>query len=300
MKRACLLLLLVACSGPPVPSEYRKKRIDEGVQKTVTIEGNRYCYWDKGSGPAILLLHGLGGSNYDWRYVYEPLVAAGYRVIALEMLGVGYSDKPEGADYSIHEQARRTSLFLKALGIEKAHVVGSSFGGGIGLGLAVRSAEQVDRLVVLNGAGLPQRIPFHVAVLRVPVFPELMMALTPKSWLIRMGMDEIYFDLEKLSDEEVDEYAHELGFSGAARCLIATARSIRPEDALELAREYRAIRTPTLIVWGDEDEVIPVRNGKWLHDEIPGSRLLIFPRCGHCPHMEYPQETLRAILEFLR
>lgn len=300
MRRALVLVLLAACSGPPIPSDYRRQRIDEGVQKTVFVEGHRLCYWDKGTGPVVLLLHGLGGSNYDWRFVYEPLVAAGYRVLALEMLGVGYSDKPAGADYSIQEQARRTSLFLQKLGIEKAHIVGSSFGGGIGLGIALRSPAQVDRLILLNAAGLPQPIPFHVAFLRIPLLPEIAMELTPKTWLIRMGMKEIYFDLEKLTDEEVDEYAHELAFAGAGRCLIATARSIHPEQALDLAREYRAIAAPTLIVWGDEDEVIPVRNAKWLHDEIRGSRLLIFPRCGHCPHMEYPQETLKAILEFLK
>jgi pimeloyl-ACP methyl ester carboxylesterase len=295
-----LALSLAGCAGPAVPSEYREAKLKAGVEKVVVVDGFKLHVWDKGTGPAVVLLHGLGGSNYDWRLVFDPIADAGFRVVAIEMLGAGYSEKPDEADWSLEANARRTGKVLDALGIAKAHFIGNSYGGALALGIAIEAPDRVDRLVVIDPACMPQEIPFHVDFLRWPLLPNLLMAITPKSWLIRMGLKEIVYDYDAVPDEVVDEYAHELGFSGAPRALIETARAIEIDRAHEYAKRYRAIRAPTLILWGDDDAVTPVRCGKWLREEIPGAKMVIFPRCGHIPHAEYPRETLEVVLPFLR
>jgi len=278
---------------------YRKAKLEAGIEKTVAVDGRTYHYWDRGEGPALLLLHGLGGSAYDWRFVYDDLVAAGFRALAWEMLGAGYSDKPPEDDYRVPAQADRAARFLEAIGVAKAHVLGNSYGGALGLRLAAQYAPRVDRLVLLDPASMPQDLPMHVRVLRARGFAEVAVNVPPKKWLIRRTLREVFADPEKIREEDVEEYAHEASLPGAARAMMATARQIEPEMAGRYAATYKRIQSPTLILWGEEDRVTPLRCGHQLRELIPGALLRPLPRCGHCPHMEYPGSTLLAILDFL-
>jgi len=270
-----------------------------GVEKTIEIDGHRLTYWDQGRGPELLLLHGMGGSNYDWRHLFRELASAGFRVLALEMLGAGYSDKPGGADYSMEAAARRASAFLHATRIPKATIVGFGFGGGVALRLALTHRAQVHKLVILDAPSLPQEWTYPMDVMRTPVLSDLI-ALLPTRLLVRIGIGRNYFDRSKLREEEIDEYAHEAGFAGSIRSTLAMARTFQIGEMLEFSSRCTSIEVPTLILWGDEDRLVPVRNAHWLREEIRGARLLLFPQCGSAPQMEWPAETARAIVQFAR
>lgn len=305
MKRflSAILLFAAACTTAPNPSEYRQARLDAGVEKSVPIGGQTLHYWDKGTGPAILLLHGLGGSMYDWRFLYDDLVEAGYRVIALDALGAGYSDKPGDGDYTIPAYAERVVALLDALGIPKVHLVGNSYGGGVGLWLALHRPERLDKLVLLNAASMPQEFPFYVRAARCPVlsfFGALFVEIGPRQFIARLGLNKIYSDNSRIRDVDVEEYAHEYGFHRTARALMDCARQLDVRLAEQMAPQYARIATPTLILWGDNDEITPLSVGQALHEVMPGSKLVVFADCGHCPQMEHPQQTLRLILDFLR
>lgn len=277
----------------------RRSLLEAGIEKTVAVDGLTYHYWDKGTGPAVLLLHGLGGSAYDWRLVFDDLVAAGYRALAWEMLGAGYSDKPPDADYRIPAHAARAARFLETVGVAKAHVVGNSYGGAIGLRLAAAHGPFVGKLVLLDPASLPQDLPMHVKVLRTRGFAELAMSAAPRTWMVRRTLREVFADPSKIREEDVAEYAHEGGLPGAAVAMRAIARQLEPEKAGSFGSSYRRIQAPTLILWGEEDRVTPLKCGHELRQLIPNSVLRTLPKCGHVPHMEYPAQTLLAILDFL-
>src|SRR5262249_4684552 len=138
MKFAWLGLLPVAtgCASVLDPdrrlTEFRQELFDEGALREVRVDSRRYCVLDIGRGPTLVLLHGLGGSLYDWRHLIRPL-SVRHRVIALDLLGSGESELPEGEDYSLAAQARRVRGVLDALGVRRATLVGNSYGGGIAL-----------------------------------------------------------------------------------------------------------------------------------------------------------------------
>jgi 4,5:9,10-diseco-3-hydroxy-5,9,17-trioxoandrosta-1(10),2-diene-4-oate hydrolase len=297
-----LLFALVSCTTLPVPSAYRQAKIDDGIEKGATLGEESLRYWDRGEGPVIVLLHGLGGSLYDWRFLFDDFVAAGYRVLALETMGAGYSDKPVDGDYSISAHGLRLLRFLDHLDIPKAHFVGNSWGGGMALFVALNEPERVGRLALLAPASMPQPSPLYLRILRTPVLRELAVlgfGLMPKSMAARMGLGLVYHDDDKICREDVDEYAHETRFPGVMRAMVRTANQLDFGDLLEYAREFRKITAPTLILWGENDGVISLSAGKALHEEMPHSSLFIYPECGHVPHMEYPGITRDLILDFL-
>lgn len=279
---------------------YRQARIDAGVEKTADVDGRTYHYWDKGQGPPVLLLHGLGGSAYDWRFVFDDLAAAGFRAIAFEMLGAGYSDKPKKVEYTIEAQAERAARFLPTIGVPRAHVVGNSYGGALGLRLATKHKEVVDKLVLMSAASLPQKLPFHVALLRTRGVAEVAMTVSSRKMMVRTTLKDVFHDPSRIRDEDIAEYAHEMGLPGTRAALLRTARQLEVASAGKYASSYRRIGAPTLLLWGQEDKITPVKSGHYLRELIPGSRLLTIPKGGHVPHMEYPQPTLIAMLEFLR
>lgn len=262
------------------------------------VDGHSYCYREKGEGPALLLLHGLGGSSHDWHFVFDDF-APSHRTLALDMLGAGLSDKPADADYSIPAQAVRVARFLETLGISRAHIAGNSYGGALGLRLAACRPDLVDRLVLLDPASLPQKMPQHVRILRTRGFAEVAVALPPRKWLVRRTLRDVFHDPSKIREEDVAHYAAEMAMPGARRAMLRIARHLYPEKAAQYLSSFRRIQAPTLILWGEEDRITPLRNAHFLKELIPGSRLRTIPNCGHCPHMEFPRLTKLAILDFL-
>ncbi len=269
----------------------------------MTIEGVSLQYWDRGEGPVLVLLHGLGGSLYDWRFLFDDFVRAGYRVLALETMGAGYSDKPAEGDYSIGAHGERVLQFLKRLKIPKATLIGNSWGGGMSLYVAMNQPQRVERLVLLAPASMPQPFPFLLRLLRVPVVGSLFAWTThiaPKGLVARIGLGKVYHDDEKIHPEDLEEYAHEMRFPGVMGAMRQTARQLDFREFLEYAEEFQKIKARTLLLWGENDRIIYLSSGKALHEVMPNSRLFIYPECGHVPHMEYPGITRDLILDFLR
>ncbi len=287
-----LCLALSACSIAPTPSAYRQRLIDAGIERRAA----ELAVQDEGTGPAVVLLHGLGGSAYDWRHQREPLVRAGFRVIAPDLSGAGYSGRPADGDYGVPAQAERLLRALDELGVERAHFVGSSYGGGVALTVAVLRPGRVDRLVLIDAAALSQEFPWYVKVARSDL-GGLLFAITPKRMLVDIMLGQLVADPASLTEEDREEYAHEHRFDCAGS--LEMARALRVSDAERLEPALSGVRSPTLILWGARDGVIPLEKGKILALRIPGSTLEVYPECAHVPHMERPAEVTKRILEFL-
>ncbi len=256
--------------------------------KTITVFGQSIHYFDVGSGPAVVLLHGLGSRKEDWLPVLEPM-AQKYRLLVPDQIGFGRSDKPL-LDYSIQTYVDFLNEFLRQLKVEKASLVGESLGGWIaGLYVAEISGGAhlipVEKLVLVDAAGLKQDKPI----------PDL----NPSSLAAMRGlMEAVFYDTSWLNEDALrktftDKLATKDGY---------TVRSILSNPALGAERlddRLASIKVPTLVTWGKQDKLLPIGAGERYAAGIAGARLVSFEKCGHVPPVEKTEEFLAAVVTFL-
>lgn len=256
----------------------------------------------EGEGPPVVLLHGFGASVFSWRKVAPELAAAGFRVVALDLAGFGYSGRPvDRAAYTPAGQAAVVAEVLERLGPElgtaPVHLVGHSFGGGVALSLAASRPELV-RSLVLADTTLPthSRAPRAGWPLYRPVAYLLLRTVGLRRWFVRRALELAFHDDALVTPELVDAYRERLLYRGPA----SAYRSLTgPLPRERLAVDLTAIGVPTLVVWGEEDALIPVEAGRRAAGRIPGARFTSLPECGHLPMEECPEALLGAALGFL-
>lgn len=276
---------------------YRERLFREGSLRELRFEGCRFCVADRGRGRAVVLIHGLGGSLYDWRHLLEPL-SESYRVIAPDLLGSGETDHPAGGDYSIRAQAKRLQRILEDLRVDEPVLVGNSYGGGIALQSAQDLPGRVERLVLLNSVCYADRVPAYVELARLPL-AGFVAERVPLGNLTRWALGKRYPTVANLTDEEFDAYQRELRRPGRRRVLVEILRAIIPSDPESFERRLRTIAAPSLLIWGAADPTIPVELGRRLAKDLPDARLVELD-AGHVPHQERPAEVLRLMTDFLR
>ena len=265
------------------------------------VDGVRVHYQEAGKAdyPVVVLIHGFASSNLVWSKVFLDIAAAGFRVIAPDMLGYGYSAKPRQLDYTIARQASMLVGLLKHLEIERAVLVGSSYGGAVAATIALDHPELVDKLILIGA--VTNNKPTRYMLMRLfgsPIIGDVLSPLVVGSRrLLRMRMKRVYDRHSWVLDESrVDARHIPLRTRGAHRAII---RTVRRWDAERVSREAHLISQPTLVLWGDNDREVPLKDGERLHEEIPNSRLIVFRDCGHLPHEEYPKEFINVVSEFL-
>jgi len=232
--------------------------------------------------------------------VFLPLAKAGFRVIAPDLPGYGYSDKPANGRYTIDAQAYAVVGLMDRLGIEKATIVGASYGGAVAATIALDYPERVGRLVLVGTVSNDE--PKKKLLLRlasVPIIGDIAMPLFLGSrWVLRKRTEQVYRRLGYPLDERKLEARHHL--LETANTHRAMIRTVRRWSANRIARDAHLIRQPTMIVWGEEDTHIPINNAFALRDAIPNSRLIVFRRCGHLPPTEYPEKFVEVVVEFCK
>lgn len=283
--------------------EHRERLHHAEKSRFVEIEGVRVHYQEAGAGdaPAVLLIHGFCASNFVWNETLVPLAEAGFRVIAPDLIGFGFSGKPHGGEYTIETQARMIIGLMDALGIERATFVGSSYGGAISAVCALDYAERVERLVLVGSVSNDEivRRPL-MRFAATPLVGELIApVLLEARQFVKQRLRTTYAaqNGHLLSDTRVA--AHRLPLRAAATHR-AILRTIRGWSATRIEREAASIQKPTLLVWGAQDDAVPVHHGERLHKSIKDSRLFVFPNCGHLPQEERPQEFAALVAEFCR
>lgn len=266
----------------------------------VEIDGVRVHYQEAGEQhhPALVLIHGFASSTLVWSKVFLSLAQAGFRVIAVDLLGYGYSGKPRNGEYTIAGQASLLMRLLDCLGIKRATLVGSSYGGAVAATCALDHSHRVDKLVLVGTVNNNQPLRFHLMRLfGSPLLGDVVSPLLIGSRrLLRKRMKRVYDRHEWVLDERrVDARHFPLRASATQRAIIRTVRSW---DAERISRDAHLIQQPTLLLWGENDIEIPLADGERLHEEIPGSRLIVFLNCGHLPHEEYPEAFTKVVAGF--
>ncbi len=278
------LILCSICSNGQNETEPKQQPAGNSVR----VFGANLHYVDAGSGSVVVLLHGLADDVGIWESVM-PALAAKHRVIALDQIGFGRSDKPL-LGYRAGTFVDFLDGFLNELKIDRASLVGNSLGGWVAADFALTHPERINRLVLCDAAG-------YRAVSK-NMDPRALSALRLASREDIRYLGPLTFH-DKRFYEDVDLAFKQRVSAGDNYTVNQLVDSmIRGEDALD--GRMGAIRTPTLIVWGREDRIIPLTFGERLHKEIAGSQLRVIDGCGHMPHVECPKEFVTAVLEFLR
>jgi 2-hydroxy-6-oxonona-2,4-dienedioate hydrolase len=257
--------------------------------KYATVSGAKIHYIEAGTGPTVVLLHGLGASTVNFVFSIDPL-AQSFHVIALDQIGFGESDKPR-INYRITTYVEFLDGFLKELKIERASLVGKSLGGWVAAAYALEHPQRVEGLVLVDAAGFAPPADFDMKQLS---------GLNPTTHDDMRKLLERAFYNKRLfaSDLLIDESLKQRAKAGDGRTIQALIESIsRREDMLD--GRLGGIRHRTLIIWGREDEVLPLADGVRFRDEIPGAQLIVFDQCGHVPPIEKSSEFNAAVLKFL-
>ncbi|MGO9344716.1 MAG: alpha/beta fold hydrolase, partial [Acidimicrobiales bacterium] len=266
--------------------------------------GHSVFFRRAGEGPALLLLHGIAGSSKTWSESI-PLLAQDHTVIAPDLIGHGRSDKPPG-DYSLGAQASALRDLLAVIDIERVTVVGQSFGGGVAMQFSYQYPDNCDRLVLVGSGGLGREVSLILRVLTFPgveyTFPLLFPTLA-RDWgngllklLHRAGVRNARAVEMWRAYASLVETENRRAFTRTLRGVVDPGgQSVTAMDRL-----YLAARMPTLIIWGDRDNIIPVSHAHAAHEAIPGSRLEIINGAGHFPHAEEPVRFAELVSEFMR
>jgi pimeloyl-ACP methyl ester carboxylesterase len=271
----------------------------------IVLHGHRVFYRAAGTGPVVVLVHGITSTSATWANVL-PYLAERFTIIAPDLLGHGESAKPRG-DYSLGAYASGIRDLLIALGHERATFVGHSLGGGVAMQLAYQFPEHCERLVLVSSGGLGRDI---TALLRAASLPgsELVLPLLANERVLgagrlvgrllgRMGL-RVHTDVG-----EVLRGHASLSDSDARAAFLHTLRTIvdpwgQRVDASD--RLYLAQAIPFLLVWGERDPIIPVAHARAAHRLVPGSRLEVFPSAGHFPHLDDPLRFVQVLTGFIQ
>lgn len=276
----------------------------------VSIHGHQVGYRVEGpdsasaeNPPVILLIHGMAGSSRTWREAM-PLLARKYTVVAPDLLGHGESAKPMG-DYSLGAHASGLRDLLLTLDIEGATIVGQSLGGGVAMQLAYQHPDLCERLVLVGSGGLGREVSLILRMLALPGAEYVMPLIFPSfirntgdsmmGWMGQRGLrnphvEEMWRAYGSLTDVE-----NRQAFVRTLRAVVDHGgQSVSAKDRL-----YLAAAVPTLLVWGDQDSVIPVSHAYDAHEAMPGSRLEIFEGASHFPHAEHPHRFVDVLDDFI-
>lgn len=258
------------------------------------LEGARVRYLDVGEGPAVVLVHGFASSLETWAAVVPELQKT-HRVLALDLKGFGWTDRPQG-DYSPAAQARLVQALLDARGVERAAVVAHSWGASVALALALAVPERVTHLALYDAWVYEAQLPtfFHFA--RAPAVGEVLFGLFyGERSDERMGL--AFYDQRYVTEALVEDVERSLQRPGTRAAALA---AVRGQRYAEVEAQYAKVAVPTLLLWGREDLTTPVSVGERLARQLPQARLVVYPRCGHFPMLEAAPESTRELAAFLR
>ncbi len=284
-------------ANEPLPREEEADYVrDPGFNPPPRIqyEATRIHYTEDGEGEPLILIHSVGQSSYTWRNVFYRL-REHYRVIAIDLPGHGYSDRPVHFDYTVQAHAMALQLFMDAMKIESAHIAGFSLGAVYALQFACLNPSRVGRLVLLTPGGVTEDMPLPVKL----IDSQLLGGIASKLYgigTVRKLLEECVFDLTNINDEVVQEYYKPASDPEGRRCIRASLTSF---DEQSILPQLRDIKCPVLILQGSEDKWHKAQEVDLFHAAIRDAGFAVVRNVGHLIHEEKPERLVAAMLEFI-
>ncbi|MEQ9322299.1 MAG: alpha/beta fold hydrolase [Polyangiaceae bacterium] len=283
------LVSLVGCMSfhqGPIAGEPKDARF-------MQLDGARVRYTDEGKGPPVVLLHGFASSLDAWETVTPRLVTS-HRVIALDLKGFGWTDRPAG-DYSPRAQAQLVLQLLDRLGVKRTAVVAHSWGSSVALALALMVPERVSRIALYDAWVYEEQLPTTFLWARAGGMGEVLFGMfyteLPDEKVALAFHDERY-----VTEELVETVEDQIARPGTTAAALEAVRGQRYE---EMQKRYREIQQPVLLLWGREDRVTPLEYGERLSLDLPHADLKVYPQCGHFPMIEAKNPSNDDLVAFL-
>lgn len=273
------------------------------IDQYVQVGSVKTRFWEAGQGKqTILLLHGAGGAVEFW-YYNLPALAREHRVIAIDMVGSGRSDKPS-ASYSLLYQAEFVLGFMDAMNIKSAVLVGHSMSGGASLQVAMMAPERVAQLVLVGSFGLGREVSLSA---RLATLPFAVQSLQPSLAVMRPLLKQNVFDVDTIPQAWIELRYPIFALPGRKEPLIQMARAnlclwgVRESVYQPIVKNLPNVIAPTLVIWGKQDRILAIAHAHVAAKRIPNAtQPLLLDRCGHYPHLEHPAQFNQAVLNFLR
>lgn len=263
----------------------------------IDLAGRHTHFIERGQGKPVILIHGFNLDLHTWIKNLDRL-ATRFSVYAPDLWGQGYSTRePLEYGYDLFEEQIR--LFMEALNMQRASLVGHSMGGGTSIVFALRNPDRVDKLVLVDSTGIPTRLPFRSKVFRLKGVAEFLMSL-PTDRIRRMNLEDIWIhDRRSLTEDIYRNLTHYQKIEGTTEALLAILRADFFNTLEAEIRELGRLGIPTLIIWGREDASLPVSNAEMMKDFILGSRLEILENASHLANFDQPAAFNELVIDFL-
>jgi pimeloyl-ACP methyl ester carboxylesterase len=294
---AVFCLCAVACRAGPIAADQRYPAGTSFQTEYRVVDGTRLRIIDAGprGGVPVVFIHGFGASLYSWRHTLPPVVAAGYRAIAFDNRGFGFSGKPAHG-YTNAAYARLVTALLDSLGVSSAVLVGHSMGGAIAAEVTLAQPDRVSGLVLIDAAGFGVRWPGVLKLARWPVAGAVATSLRGR-WITGRLLRSTYADAGKVTEADVSQYYAPVPDAEYGRALRGVLREFRFDS---LVGRLGRIEAPTLVLWGAEDRWIPLRDGSRMAGELPRVAFITIPRAGHAAAEEASADVNPILLAYLK
>lgn len=294
-----LLLFIAALFWLWTPDEPRKSLVAQyaqGPEDFLPVAGLQLHLRDSGprDAPAVIMLHGLGGSLHSWE-AWATALADQFRIIRYDLPGAGLTGPDPSDDYSTERDMQVLSALMDTLGLERASLIGHSMGGRLAWNFATRYPARTERLVLIAPDGFASPGFDYDTPAAVPLTLSIMQWIMPRP-LLRMSLAPAYGDPRSMTEERLSRYHDLLRAPGVRRAFLERMRQTVLVDPVPV---LKTLATPTLLLWGEQDAMIPITNAQDYLAALPNATLKALPGVGHLPQEEAAERTLPALRQFL-
>lgn len=292
-----LFTLFVTACGNPISKEQLLNKYTDSASKFIQVQGNRVHYKDEGQNnkDTLVLIHGTASSLHTWD-LWTPKLTQHFRVIRFDLPGFGLTGPDKLNRYEITDDIAFLNSFLQKLNINKAHLIGSSLGGRIAWEYSIKYPKQVASLTLINALGYPQESwPPAIQLAMLPGMETLMPKLSSR-FVFSQSLNDIYFNKSLITDKTIDRYFELSLYPGNAEAFPKRVKAKLDDQA----NKIKQITTPTLVLWGEEDEYFPPDNAKRFATDIPRAVVKLYNNVGHLPMEEIPEQSSYDTINFIQ
>ena len=298
------LIIVVVFAHKDIPLNELKLKYTNSDSSFIDINGTNVHYRDVGNSNdsiPIVLMHGTGSSLHTYDFWSDNLKRTN-RIIRMDLPAFGLTGPFVKNDYSISNYTFFLKEFLNNLNIKECILIGNSLGGEIAWRFAIAEPLMVKKLVLIDAGGYPvisKSVPIAFKLAKIPVLNNLLTYITPR-FLIRASIEDVYFDKSKISDSLVNRYFDLTLRKGNRKAIVDRLKgSTTLTNGKKTHASIKKIKKPTLIIWGSDDQLIPVENAYKFNNDITNSKLIVMQQTGHVPMEEKPIESLKFVIDFL-
>jgi pimeloyl-ACP methyl ester carboxylesterase len=296
-----ILVIILLFGHRDIPLEELKSKYTNAASSFISVNGMNVHYRDEGNKTdtlPIVLIHGTGSSLHTFDTWTDRLKISN-RVVRMDLPAYGLTGPFPDRNYSVKQYTAFLKDFLTALNIKQCVLVGNSLGGQIAWNFSLKLPDMVAKLILIDPAGYPltsKSVPAAFKLAQIPVVKNLFTYVTPR-FLARSSLENVYFDKSKITDSLVNRYFELTLRAGNRQAFVDRLNSTKDTSAYNRIGE---INQPTLILWGENDLLIPVENAYKFHKDLPNDTLVILDKSGHVPMEETPYRSLAPVLNFLK